>query len=83
MLLNYYILHVFFSSRFLYLQALTCKLLVTTYVINRGSYMSARVLLIFNIKQVGGKEIKCKACRAFYLFFAMSLMNSIIQEHYC
>ena len=24
-----------------------------------------------------GKEIKCKACRAFYLFFATSLINSI------
>ena len=28
-----------------------------------------------------GKEIKYEACRAFYLFFAMSLINSIIQEH--
>ena len=26
-----------------------------------------------------GKEIKCEACRAFYLFFATSLINSIIQ----
>ena len=24
------------------------------------------------IKRVGGKEIKCKACRAFYRFFASS-----------
>ena len=30
-----------------------------------------------------GKEIKCKACRAFYLFFATSLINSIIKEHVC
>ena len=30
-----------------------------------------------------GKEIKCEACRAFYLFFATSLINSIIQEHEC
>ena len=26
-------------------------------------------------------EIKCQACQAFYLFFARSLINSIIQEH--
>ena len=32
------------------------------------------------IKRVGGKEIKCEACRAFYLFFATSLINSIIQD---
>ena len=24
---------------------------------------------------------KCEVCRAFYLFFATSLINSIIQEH--
>ena len=30
-----------------------------------------------------GKEIKCEACRAFYLFFATSLINSIKQEHEC
>ena len=28
-----------------------------------------------------GKRDKCEACGTFYLFFAMSLMNSIIQEH--
>ena len=28
-----------------------------------------------------GKEIKCEACRTCYLFFATSLINSIIQEH--
>ena len=43
--------------------------------------MSAHVLL--NIKRVGGKEIKCEACRAFYLVFATILINSIIQEHEC
>ena len=44
--------------------------------------MSAHVLLKF-IKLVGKKEIKCEACRAFYLLFATSLINSIIhvQEH--
>ena len=27
------------------------------------------------------KEIKCEACQAFYLFFEISLINSIIQDH--
>ena len=43
--------------------------------------MSASVLL--NYKTGWGKEIKCEACRAFYLFFATSLINSIRQEHEC
>ena len=34
-----------------------------------------------------GKEIKCEACRAFYHFFVMhmieSLINSIIHKHDC
>ena len=47
----------------------------------RGSYMSAHVLL--NLINELGKEIKCEACRAFYLFFATSLINSIIQENEC
>ena len=46
-----------------------------------GSYMSAHVLL--NLLNELGKEIKCEACRAFYLFFATSLINLIIQEHEC
>ena len=41
-----------------------------------GSYMSAHGLNLLNEL---GKEIKCEACRAFYLF-ATSLINSIIQE---
>ena len=41
--------------------------------------MSAHVLL--NLLNESGKEIKCEACRAFYLFYAISLINSIIQEH--
>ena len=41
--------------------------------------MSAYVLL--NLLNELGKEIKCEACRAFYLFFATSLINSITQEH--
>ena len=43
--------------------------------------MSAHVLL--NYLTSWGKEIKCEACRAFYLFFATSLINSIILEHEC
>ena len=35
------------------------------------------------IKPVEEKEIKCEACQAFYLFFATSLINSLIQEHEC
>ena len=42
--------------------------------------MSAHVLL--NLTS-WGKEIKIESCRVFYLFFAMSLINSIIQEHEC
>ena len=44
--------------------------------------MSAHVLLNLLITN-SGKEIKCDACRAFYLFFEASLINSIIQEHEC
>ena len=58
--------------------------------IKRGSYMSAHVLINLS-NELGkeikceelGKEIKCEACRALYLFFATSLINSIIQEHEC
>ena len=49
--------------------------------IHRGSYMSTPVLLnLFNELE---KEIKCEACRAFYLFFPMSLINTGIQEREC
>ena len=43
--------------------------------------MSANVLL--NLLNELGKEIKCEACRAFYRFFATSIINSIIQEQEC
>ena len=43
--------------------------------------MSANMLLIFLTSL--GYNIKCEACRAFYKFFAASLINSIIQEHKC
>ena len=42
--------------------------------------MSAHVLLNL-LNELRKREIKCEACRAFYLFFATSLINSIIQEH--
>ena len=43
--------------------------------------MSAHALL--NLLNMLRKEIKCEACRAFYLFLATHLINSIIQEHEC
>ena len=36
--------------------------------------------LLFNLLRELRKEIKCEACRAFYLVFAASLVNSIIQD---
>ena len=47
----------------------------------RGSYMSAYVLL--NLLCELGKTIKCEACRAFYRFFATSLILTITQEQEC
>ena len=47
--------------------------------IQRGSYMSAHVLL--NLLNELGKRDKMRACRAIYLYYATSLINSIIQEH--
>ena len=41
--------------------------------------MSAHVLL--NLLNELGKREKCDSCRAFYFFFATSLINSLIQEH--
>ena len=41
--------------------------------------MSAHVLL--NVLNELGKRDKCEACRAFDLFCATSIVNSIIQEH--
>ena len=43
--------------------------------------MNAHVLL--NLLNELGKMMKCDACRAFYYFFATSLINSIIQEQEC
>ena len=57
---------------------------------NKGSYMSVHVLLnLLNELRERDKmrglpsKIKCEAYRVFYLFFASSLINSIIQEHEC
>ena len=41
--------------------------------------MGVHVLL--NLLNEFVKEIKCEACRACYLFFTTSLINSLIQEH--
>ena len=49
--------------------------------IQRGSYMSARVLL--NLLNELGKKDKKRGLPSIYLFFATSLINSKIQEHEC
>ena len=36
---------------------------------------------LLNLLNELGEEVKCEDCRVFYLFFATSLTNSIIQEH--
>ena len=43
--------------------------------------MSTDVLL--NLLNKLRKRDKCETYRAFYLFFATSLINSIIQDHEC
>ena len=43
--------------------------------------MNAHVLL--NLLNELGKRDECEACQAIYLFFATSLINSIIQVHGC
>ena len=40
--------------------------------------MNVHVLL--NLLNELGKYIKCEACRAFYLFFAIGLINTIIRS---
>ena len=42
--------------------------------------MSAHVLL--NLLNELGKEIKCEACRAFYLVFATSLIRARLHKCY-
>ena len=48
---------------------------------HRGSYISAHVLL--NLLNELGKRDKMRGLPSIYLFFATSLINSIIQEHEC
>ena len=48
---------------------------------HRGSYMIAHILL--NLLNELGKRDKMRGLQAFNLFFATSLINSIIQEHEC
>ena len=47
----------------------------------RGSYMNAHVLS--NLLNELRKRNKMRGLKNIYLFFAMSLINSIIQEHEC
>ena len=47
--------------------------------LHRGSHIRAHVLL--NLLNELGKRDECKAYRAFNLFFAANLINSIKQEH--
>ena len=45
--------------------------------------MSVHVLLNL-LNELGKRDrLQCKACRAFYLFFATILINSIKHEHEC
>ena len=58
---------------------LVCGIYYLLNALYRGSYVSAHVLL--NLLNELGKRDKMRGFRAFYLFFATSLINSIIQEH--
>ena len=49
--------------------------------LNRGSYMSAHVLL--NLLNEMGKKIRCEAVLSILSVSPISLVNSIIQEHEC
>ena len=42
-----------------------------------------RVYVLLNLLNELEKGIKCVACQAFYHFFAMSLINSIVHDHEC
>ena len=53
----------------------------TKKLLKRGLDMSARVLL--NLLNELGKRDKMLRSRAFYLFYATSLINLIIQEYEC
>ena len=49
-------------------------------VSDQGSYMSAHEIHEF-IKPFGEKRKNSRPCQEFYLFFAISLINYIIQGH--
>ena len=57
--------------------ALFCNENLSFHSIYRGSYRSAHVLL--NLLNELGKSDRCEACRAFDIFFATNLIDSIIQ----
>ena len=64
-----------------YLRATLPGFIQICVIVNRRSNISAHVLL--NLIMSCGKVIKCEICRAFNHYFAMNLINSIIQEHFC
>ena len=67
---------------FIDLNTLCCvKLTGTTHVINKGSYMSAHVLL--NLLNKFTNIDKMRGLPSIYLFFVTSLINSVIQECKC
>ena len=55
--------------------------LIDVYLIHRGSYMSAHVLL--NLLYELGKRDKMRGLPSIFLIFATSLIASIIQEYEC
>ena len=59
------------------------KLLPAAKELNRGSYMKSLNLLLKSNKMLGKLLIYRSASFTFYRFFAMSLINLIIQEHKC
>ena len=63
----------------MYLDPLSPHYLKNENIENSGSYISAHNLL--KLLNELRKRPKCEIYRAFYLFFATSLINSIIQEH--
>ena len=80
-ILFYRVLHWLFT---LYELLISIQLSSTILLINKGSCMSAHVLLnLLNELRKRNKMRGLRDCRAFYLFFAMGLINSIINEHEC
>ena len=70
------------SNHFWGLYIFLCLLPYNSNYLNRGSYMSAHVL--FNLLKELGKRDKMQGLLSILsFFFALSLINSIIQEHEC